>query len=415
MNIYFSKELKSLDFYDYYVSFQFDMPILKHSIGLSYVLFCMCNGINDLEKLSFELIDKFNVNSNLTNVINMILFYTIEDESIKKAFTFNIIEANHFLKINGMFGKKYPKILHIELTGTCNYACSHCYKNATYNGKYVEYDILKEKIYSKFKGVVPAIHFTGGEPTLHGKFSEIVDLFNRGYDLQLTTNGSQISSYPIEIFRNFQAIDISLYGLSEKEYAINTGNANAFELVKKGCNMLSVANIDFRVTLVINNHNWHQIEDYVRYAISVGAKSIGLSLPMQSGKLINKNVDKWYLTKETRKNIYKEFRNIQKKYSDKIKIKDWDRSEYSSMWKSYPADNSLRCGAGKNSWWMSEKYTFRPCSFLPDQYMDLDYDTWYSYITNEKEIDWTKARNSLELFASDNGLNIVDFCSVFRK
>ena len=85
------------------------------------------------------------------------------------------------------------------------------------------------------------------------------------------------------------------------------------------------------------------------------------------------------------------------------------------MWKTYPLDNSLRCGAGKNSWWMSEEISFRPCPYLPEQYVDLDYDTWYKYITGEQDIDWGEARNSLELFANQKKLNITDMCSIFRK
>ena len=76
------------------------------------------------------------------------------------------------------------------------------------------------------------------------------------------------------------------------------------------------------------------------------------------------------------------------------------------MWKNYPEDDSLRCGAGARDWWMSEKYNFRPCSFLPDEYMSLDYDTWYNYITNEQELDWNQARNALELFATNHSLDI---------
>lgn len=415
MNIYISKQIKNLYFYGDSITLTFNSKITKHNLGLSYVLFCICKGTNDLDSIALKLIERFKIASSVSDVKKMILSYTVEDESIKDAFSFDIDEANLLPKANGIFGKRYPEIIHIELTGTCNYACSHCYKNASSKGEYIDFYQLKEKVYEKFKGIVPVVHFTGGEPTIHGNFREIIDMFSDCYVLQLTTNGSEITTYPIEVFRKFQTIDISLYGLSTEEYRVNTGNPDAYERVKAGCNMLCSANIDFRVTLVLNNENWHQMEEYVKYGVAVGAESIGLALPMQSVKLLNAPADKWTLTKETRREIYKEFRRIQDAYRNIIRIIDWYRSDYSDMWKSYPTDDSLRCGAGKNAWWMSEKYTFRPCSFLPDQYMNLDYDTWYRYITSEQELDWSKARSSLELFASEQNNDITDFCRIFRK
>lgn len=414
MNIYFSNQIKSLYFFDTCVTFPFEIPIMKSSAGFSYVISCMCNGINNMDRIVYQLIDKFNVKDSFQAVKEMILSNTIDENSIKKAFTLDVNEANLSPKVNGMWGQKYPQILHIELTNTCNYMCDQCYKNAQQRGTYVEYDSLKERIYDELKGIVPVIHFTGGEPTIHENFQEIVELFHEDYALQLTTNGSKIVSYPIDVFKKFEAIDISLYGLSAEEYRINTGNANSFYLVKDGCQKLKESNINFRVTVVINNENWSQMEDYVQYAIEVGAESIGLALPMQSGKLLTSDTDKWSLSQDTKKLIYRKYRDIQKEYGGKIQILNWNRSNYSEMWKMSSVDDSLRCGAGKHTWWMSEKFTFRPCAFLPDEYVNLDYNTWRDYITNNYEIDWKKAKNTLELFASDNNLDITDLCTIFK-
>ena len=138
-------------------------------------------------------------------------------------------------------------------------------------------------------------------------------MFGDDYDLQLTTNGSHINSFPAELFKKFQAIEISLYGLTADEYLSNTGCFGAFNQVRAGCIMLSEADVDFRVALVINNDNWCQMEDYVRYAICVGTKRIGFALPSIGGKLLLDASDKWHLTAETKKMIYRKFRDIQNK------------------------------------------------------------------------------------------------------
>ena len=415
MNIYFSKEIDKIYFFGDAVSFPLLKTITKVNRGLSFVVFCMCNGINDIEQIEIELVRKFNIKDREDNIRKMVLSNTIEDDDIKKAFTLDIEKSNHSLQVYGTMGKRYPQLLHMELTSTCNFQCGHCYKNATYSGEYVAFDWIKEKIYEKFKGSIQTIHLTGGEPTLHRDFDSIVNLFSSDYDLQLTTNGSRIRSFSEELFKKFKAIDISLYGLTSEDYLSNTGCFDAFCKVKDGCIMLSEADIDFRVTLVLNNENWNQMENYVQYAISVGAKRIGFALPSNGGKLLHGTSDRWHLTSETKRMIYREFRNVQSKYNDKIMFTEWERSKYSDMWKAYPENDSLRCGAGARDWWISEKYKFRPCSFLPDEYMSLDYDTWYGYIMNEQELDWSNARSALELFASNNNLDITDICPVFQK
>lgn len=410
-----SREVKSVYFYNNSVILNFDSSVANHSVGLAYITYCICNGINDIDIIALNLIDKFKILEDLDKTKKTILSYTIEDDRVQKAFTLDSSEANMTPGIQGAFEKKFPQLLHIELTGKCNFMCEHCYKNAMSNGKNADFAFLEEKIYTRLKGIVPVVHFTGGEATLHKDFEEIVELFSDGYILQLTTNGSRITSFPIDVFKKFQSIDVSLYGLSANDYEHNTGSAQAFNWVTKGCMALKAADIGYRTTLVVNNNNWHQMEDYVRYAIDIGAESFGFALPMTSGKILNTTEDKWHLSKDTKREIYRTYRFIYDKYKDKIQISEWYRHGYSDMWKSYPVDDMLRCGAGRSNWWMSENFTFRPCAFLPDEYLNLNYDDWYSYIVNQYKIDWPKARNNLELFASNNDLDITDLCTIFRK
>lgn len=415
MNIYFSAEVDNIYFWGESVAFHLDKTITKTNRGLSFVVSCIYNDINELEEIANKLREKFDINDKPDNIKDMILFNTIEDDDIRTAFTCDSENANHSPKIYGIMGKRYPQMLHMELTSSCNFQCSHCYKNANYKGDNVALDWIKRNIYEKLKGYTKIIHLTGGEPTLHRNFEQIVDLFSSDYDLQLTTNGSRIISFSPELFKKFQAIDISLYGLTANEYLNNTGSRESFKLVRDGCIMLSEADVDFRVTLVLNNTNCYQMEDYVRYAIDLGAKKIGFALPSHGGKLLFDVPDKWHLTAETRRKIYRTFREVQNKYISKIAFTEWERSNYSEMWKHYPEDDSLRCGAGARDWWMSEKYKFRPCSFLPDEYMSLDYDTWYNYIINEQELDWSQARSALELLAANHSIDITDLCPIFRK
>lgn len=413
--IYVSESVNSITFYANSVTIIADKTIEKNNAGISFILFNICNGINDVSEIAKKISEQFYINTSLDEIIEKILVSTMTDEELGEIVTCDISRANLFPNTSGVFGMRYPKLVHIELTNICNFKCTHCYKNALSEGAFMDLSTLERYIYAPLKGIVPIIHFTGGEPTLHKHFEKIVHMFQNGFLLQLTTNGSRIKSYPVEIFECFQAIDISLYGLSSKEYGENTGHPEAFEFVKENCCSLHERKIDYRITTVLNKHNMYNMENYIRFAIEVGASSVSFSLPMQSGRAMSTLDNKWNLTPEDRRYIYRSFRELQIKYHDEIHIKEWYRSNYSNMWKFYPLDDSLRCGAGKNDWWISEKFRCRPCSFLPPQYIDLEYESWIRYIAGQEEIDWAAARNSLEHFAVNNKFSITDICPIFKK
>jgi len=415
MNIYISKKLTSLYFYENTVMFPFDDPKVITSDGIAFVSYMICKGTTDITELSHLLVDKFKLTYPIEDIEKAILSYTIYNETINEAFTTNGTEANTPPQINGVFGMRYPEILHIELTGACNFNCSHCYKKATYNGEYINFDLLKSRIYDRLKNIVPVIHFTGGEPTLHREFEHIVNLFRDDFELQLSTNASNIYKYPISLFKNFQAIDISLYGLSSDEYKRNVGNDQAFEVVKSACKALSNEKISFRNTIVLNSENWSLMERYIQFSMSIGANSIAFSSSSFSGKLLENQPQKWILTQETKRRAYILYRELYEKYKNEINIIKWERNVYSTTWKNSPSDGSIRCGAGKNAWWMSEIFKFKPCTMLPDKYMNLDYNSWFNFITGNYNLNWHKARNALELFASENNCDITDLCAIFRK
>lgn len=414
MNIYFSKKIRNIYFYEDNVLFPFDDNNMTVNKGVAYTVYNISNGENDTKKIAQNLIADFNLKEDVNDVEKTIIESTFGDANIREAFTTEASNANLCPRVDGVYGKRYPQLLHIELTGACNFSCSHCYKRATHDGSYIDVDFLINKVCDSVKGLIPILHLTGGEPTLHKDFEQIVNMLKDDFILQLSTNGSNILRYPISLFKLFDAIDISLYGLSESEYRENVGNGIAFTNVKKACQALANADIKFRNTVVLNNSNWKDMERYILFSIENGADSIAFSYPFQSGKLIDNIADKWNLNDKTKKEIYVLYRQLFKKYGKIINIIPWTRTLYSSLAKYVPDDGSLKCRAGKNNWWMSEKFEFKPCSLLPNEYVYMDYNSWYQYINRECDVDWYKALASLQFFASEHEMKITDICSVFK-
>lgn len=415
MNIYFSSKIRNLYFYEDTVIFPFNDNNMTVNKGVAYVVHSICKGKNDINEIAENMIADFNLSEDINDVRKMILESTLGDSKIKNAFTSERDNANFHPRIDGLYGKRYPQLLHIELTGACNFSCSHCYKRANHEGTYIDTDLLINKVCDSIKGIVPVLHLTGGEPTLHKDFAQIVNMLKGDFILQLSTNGSNIHRYPISLFKTFDAIDISLYGLSEREYQDNVGNGIAFTKVKQACQALAKENIKFRNTVVLNNNNWRDMEQYILFSIDNRADGIAFSHPFYSGKLIDDHVDKWNLNEKTKREIYVLYRQLFEKYGKIINIMPWTRTSYSSMAKYVPEDGSIRCRAGKNNWWMSEKLVFKPCSLLPDEYISMDYNSWYQCIDGESNIDWYRALKSLQVFASEHKMEVTEICSVFKN
>jgi radical SAM protein with 4Fe4S-binding SPASM domain len=98
------------------------------------------------------------------------------------------------ISISGSFKTLYPLHFQIELTDLCNFKCDYCYKNALNNSKnhtFINFKKLKLKLnYYKSKNL-KEIGITGGEPTLHPDFINIMKFVLDNFELvELITNGS---------------------------------------------------------------------------------------------------------------------------------------------------------------------------------------------------------------------------------
>lgn len=92
---------------------------------------------------------------------------------------------------------KYPEFYDIKLTGKCNGNCKYCYQNS--NEKQKDYEAVK-KLTKFFSSMTEnqrpfQIAYGGGEPTLHYQFNEIMKL-TRNFDISpnYTTNGMFINT-----------------------------------------------------------------------------------------------------------------------------------------------------------------------------------------------------------------------------
>lgn len=106
----------------------------------------------------------------------------------------------------------YKKI-YLEITNNCNLDCSFCIGNKR-SKKFVsieEFNILLNKL----EGYTQYLYFhVMGEPLLHPKINELIELASKRYFVNITSNGYLIKR--IEDNKNIRQINLSLHSYDEK-------------------------------------------------------------------------------------------------------------------------------------------------------------------------------------------------------
>lgn len=123
-----------------------------------------------------------------------------------------------------------------------------------------------------------AQHFTltGGEPTLHPGFPEIVRAIEGcGVSFNLFTNGRWHSPPALlRLLGESSACDgmlVSLHGPDAPTHEAFSGVAGSFEETAANIRRAADAGIDVAVNLVITRYNWNSIEETLALALSLGA------------------------------------------------------------------------------------------------------------------------------------------------
>lgn len=124
--------------------------------------------------------------------------------------------------------KKRFKKIYLEITNSCNLACSFCIKNR----RAIKYLSLEEFkiILGKLEKYTDYLYFhVLGEPLMHPMINDFIDLASEKFRVQITTNGYMIDK--IKDNSNIRQLNISLhsfdlrYKVSLEEYMNNIFNS----------------------------------------------------------------------------------------------------------------------------------------------------------------------------------------------
>ena len=114
-----------------------------------------------------------------------------------------------------------PRLV-IELTNRCNLSCGHCFDERHAASGDLSLEVI-EKVLREGKGCgIEQLSFTGGEPTIHRRFKEIIQrVAKAGYRFSFVSNGVSFPRiYPLLLKhrRWFVGVTFSLDGAREETH-----------------------------------------------------------------------------------------------------------------------------------------------------------------------------------------------------
>jgi MoaA/NifB/PqqE/SkfB family radical SAM enzyme len=178
---------------------------------------------------------------------------------------------------------KDPWYCEIALTGKCNFSCKYC------NRFKAEIDFEKLKEFINFVRQFKHIQITGGEPTIHPKFFEIIDLCrSKTLRLGLSTNGT----FGID---NYKRCNVDIFSISLDDYDFdilrNRGYKNP-EMIVGTIKELSKSYY-VNIGIVIDELNVDRLEGIVDYVLQLGVSDIKLSAIRNTMPKFTKTYDKY--------------------------------------------------------------------------------------------------------------------------
>ena len=189
----------------------------------------------------------------------------------------------------------------VRLTNFCNNHCVFCLDSQRHDGKCILEDEIKASLEAAFKNNFRRVVLSGGEPTIHPDFLQIVKLAKKiGYThIQVITNGRLFfyEDFLKEAVKNgLTEATFSIHGDNPRLHDAQTMVKGSFlESVTGLKNALKIPGFIVSVDVVINKLNYRNLRRILDYFVTLGVREFDLLQTMPTGSAWE-NRDKLFYT-----------------------------------------------------------------------------------------------------------------------
>lgn len=183
---------------------------------------------------------------------------------------------------------------YLYLTSGCNLHCRHCWIAPSFvegkpsPGEYLTLDLLRKAVAEAKPLGLRSAKLTGGEPTLHPQFVEVVDFLTaEGLSLTMETNGTLIDTNLARHLKektNLNFVSVSLDGPNAEVHDAFRGVKGSFNSAVCGLRNLVEAGYRPQVIMSLHRGNVQHIEAVVDLVVKLGGGSIKFNPVSRSGR-----------------------------------------------------------------------------------------------------------------------------------
>jgi len=186
--------------------------------------------------------------------------------------------------------------LYIYASGSCNLACRHCWIVPEYlsaevgseDGKHVPLEYVEKAIREGKSVGLGSVKLTGGEPTLHPQFRELVTLIAKaGLGITMETNGTLTDDDLAAFLKetpNFSFISVSVDGVDPATHDALRGVRGSHERALNGIKALVAVGFRPQIICTLHQGNVAQLDAMVALAEELGCGSIKFNLVQEMGR-----------------------------------------------------------------------------------------------------------------------------------
>ena len=197
----------------------------------------------------------------------------------------------------------------IEITERCNLTCPTCFAGSSPQHSHMmsldEFTLQVDQLVAGGKSGSDMIQLSGGEPTIHPQFMEMIELlFDRGFKkVCINSNGIKLAQ-PVFTERMARCIgdipDAALFvylqfdGFEESTYEALRGRSDLLGTKRKALALCEANNISIHPVMTLTRGiNDHEVGDFIQLAVDVPElKNVVIQPAMYSGRYDNPRLQK---------------------------------------------------------------------------------------------------------------------------